>query len=69
MLEASLDPQLERTLAAIVARTRNTPGDFALPSYLEDLEYNPLAVKGWRANDPLRNLSSEYMLREFGLNG
>ncbi|HEX8383331.1 MAG TPA: hypothetical protein VF592_08150 [Sphingomonas sp.] len=72
MLEVPLDPELERTLAAIAARTGDAPGDLAraaLLKYLEDLEDYAVAVEGWRANDSSRNLSSEEMLRELGLDG
>lgn len=72
MLEIPLDPELERTLAVIAARTGDAPGDLAraaLLKYLEDLEDYAVAVEGWRANDPSQNISSEEMLRELGLDG
>jgi RHH-type rel operon transcriptional repressor/antitoxin RelB len=72
MLEVHLDPELERTLAAIAARTGDAPGDLAraaLLKHLEDLEDYAVTVEGWRANDPSQNISSEEMLRELGLDG
>lgn len=70
MLHVDLDPELERTLADISARTGNAPDELArraLLAYLEDLEDYALAVEAWREHDPTQTKSTEEMLRELGV--
>ncbi|WP_375428015.1 hypothetical protein [uncultured Sphingomonas sp.] len=72
MPDLLLTTELELTLAAIAARIGDAPGDLAraaLLKCLEDLEDYAVAAEGWRANNPARNISSEEMLRELGLDG
>jgi RHH-type rel operon transcriptional repressor/antitoxin RelB len=70
MLEVPLDPELERTLSAIAARTGDAPGDLAraaLLKYLEDLEDYAVAVEAWREFDPAQAVSLEQVKRDLGL--
>jgi predicted DNA-binding protein len=70
MLEVPLDPELERTLSAIAARTGDAPGDLAraaLLKYLEDLEDYAVAVEAWREFDPAQAVPLEQVKRDLGL--
>lgn len=70
MLEVTLDPELERHLAAVAERVGAAPAELAkraLLAYLEDLEDYATAVEAWQQHDPARTLSTEEMLRELGV--
>jgi predicted DNA-binding protein len=70
MLEVAIDPEIEKILADIAARTGEAPGELArkaLLAYLEDLEDYAIAVEAWREHDPSKTISSEEMLRELGV--
>lgn len=70
MIQFTLDPELERQLADIAARTGRAPDELArraLLAYLEDLEDYAVAVEAWKEHDPATTVSSEDMLRALGL--
>lgn len=70
MLEVSLDPELEKHLAAVAERVGTAPSELArraLLAYLEDLEDYSIAVEAWKEHDPTKTISTEEMLRELGL--
>lgn len=70
MLQVQLDPNLERALESIAARTGDAPGDLAraaLVKYLEDLEDYAIAVEAWRDHDPAKTIPLEQVKRELGL--
>ncbi|MBX3595730.1 CopG family transcriptional regulator [Sphingomonas sp.] len=70
MLELNLDPELEKTLADIAARTGEAPADIArkaLLAYLEDLEDYAVAVEAWKAYKPGSGKTTQEMLRELGV--
>lgn len=72
MLELQLDPELEKALADIAARTGEAPADLArkaLLVYLEDLEDYAVAVEASREIDrkdtvSLRELMTRYNVED-----
>lgn len=72
MLELQLDPELEKALADIAARTGEAPADLArkaLLAYLEDLEDYAVAVEASREFDrkdtvSLRELMTRYNVED-----
>ena len=70
MLQVTLDPELERTLADIAARVDQTPDELArraLLAYLEDLEDYAIAVEAWREFDSIDAIPLDQVKRELGL--
>jgi RHH-type rel operon transcriptional repressor/antitoxin RelB len=70
MIQIALDPEVEKQLTDIAARTGKAPDELArraLLAYLEDLEDYAIAVEAWKEHDPTKTVSIEELMREFGV--
>lgn len=72
MLSLAIDPETERRLAAVTAKTGDAPDELArraLLAYLEDLEDYATAVEAWKEFDQDRSgaVSAEELLKRHGL--
>ncbi len=69
MLSLAIDPETERRLAAVTAKTGDAPDELARRALLAYLEDHATAVEAWKEFDQDRSgaVSAKELLKRYGL--